>query len=89
MRRLLSLGPPNYAIHELTSQGETVNHLIQPLQGSSGVLLPPGECAMQGEGSVRSWACEGAVCGGSARGSAGLDAVYEEEMVKPLDGMRV
>jgi hypothetical protein len=44
---------------------------------------------MRGEGSVRSWACEGAVCGGAARGSAGLDAVYEEEMVKPLDSMRV
>jgi hypothetical protein len=44
---------------------------------------------MHVEGSVRSWACEGAVCGGTVRGSAGLDAVNEEEMVKPLDSMRV
>jgi hypothetical protein len=54
-----------------------------------GFYSPPGECAMRGEGSVRSWACEGAVGGGAARGSAGIDAVYEEEMVKPLDSMRV
>jgi hypothetical protein len=44
---------------------------------------------MRGEGSVRSVACEGATCGGAAGGSAGLDAVYEEEMMKPLDYMRV
>jgi hypothetical protein len=44
---------------------------------------------MWGEGSVRSRACEGAVCGGAARGSAGFDAVYEEEMMQPLDIMRV
>jgi hypothetical protein len=44
---------------------------------------------MRGEGSVRSWACECAVCGGAARGSGGFDAVYEEEMIQPLDSMRV
>jgi hypothetical protein len=44
---------------------------------------------MRVEGSVRSGACEGAVRGGAAGGNAGLDAVYEEEMMKPLDSMRV
>jgi hypothetical protein len=44
---------------------------------------------MRGEGSVHSGACEGAVCGSAARGSAGFNAVYEEEMVEPLDSMRV
>jgi hypothetical protein len=44
---------------------------------------------VRGEVSVRLGACEGAVCGGAARGSAGFDAVYEEEMIKPLDSMRV
>jgi hypothetical protein len=44
---------------------------------------------MRGEGSVRPRACEGAVCGGAARESAGFEAVYEEEMMKSLDNMRV
>jgi hypothetical protein len=36
---------------------------------------------MLGEDGVQSGACEGAVCGGAARGRAGLDAVYKQEMV--------
>jgi hypothetical protein len=36
---------------------------------------------MRGGGSVQLGACEGAVCGGAARGRAGFDAVYEEEIV--------
>jgi hypothetical protein len=44
---------------------------------------------MQGEDSVQSRACEGAVCGGAARGRAGLDAVYKLEVVQPLDSVRV
>jgi hypothetical protein len=34
-------------------------------------------------------ACEGAMCGGAAGGRAGLDAVYEKEVMQPLDSMRV
>jgi hypothetical protein len=30
---------------------------------------------------VQIGACEGAVCGGAARGRAGYDAVYKEEMM--------
>jgi hypothetical protein len=44
---------------------------------------------MRGEGSVHSGACEGAMCGGAARGRAGFNAVYEEEMMKPLGSMCV
>jgi hypothetical protein len=32
---------------------------------------------MQGEDGVQEGACEGAVCGGAARGRAGFDAVYK------------
>jgi hypothetical protein len=44
---------------------------------------------MRGGGGVQLGACVGAVCGGVARGRAGFDAVYEEEMMQPLDSVRV
>jgi hypothetical protein len=38
---------------------------------------------------VQLGACLGAVCGGAACGSTRFDAVYEKEMMQPLDGVRV
>jgi hypothetical protein len=34
-------------------------------------------------------ACVGAVCGVAASGCAGFDAVYEKEMMQPLDSVRM
>jgi hypothetical protein len=45
---------------------------------------------MWGGGGVHIGACVGAVCGGAASGRAGFDyAVYEKEMMQPLDTVRV
>jgi hypothetical protein len=44
---------------------------------------------MRGGGSLQSWACVGAVCGGAACGRARFDRIYEEEMMQPLDSVRV
>jgi hypothetical protein len=38
---------------------------------------------------VQLGACVGAVCGGVACGRARLDAVYEKEIMQPLDSVRV
>jgi hypothetical protein len=75
----VAVSGPSQLCHtgNLQVRARPLTTLIQPLQGFSGVVLPPGECAMRIEGSVHSGACEGAVCGGAARGSAGFDAIYE------------
>jgi hypothetical protein len=44
---------------------------------------------MRGGGGVQLGACVGAVCGGTASGCAGYDAVNEQEMMQPLDSVRV
>jgi hypothetical protein len=54
-----------------------------------GVVLPPGECDVRGGGIVQSGACVGAVCGGATCGRARFDALYEKEMMQPLDSVRV
>jgi hypothetical protein len=78
MRRLLSLGPPKYATHETyKSRLYRESPKSNLAKGCPGVLLPPGECLMRGGGGVHVGACEGAVCGGAARGRAGFDAVDE------------
>jgi hypothetical protein len=78
MRRLLSLGPPNYAIQETYYSGLDRKPPKSNLsKGVRGFYSPPGEGPMQGEDGVQSGACEGAVCGGSARGRAEFDAVYK------------
>jgi hypothetical protein len=68
---------PTMPYRKLTSQGQTVNHRNPTSPGAFGVLLPPGECAMQGDVGVQLGSCVGAVCGGVARGRAGFDAVYK------------
>jgi hypothetical protein len=44
---------------------------------------------VRGGGGVQSGTCACAVCCGAASGCAGFDAVYEEEMMQPLDSVRV
>jgi hypothetical protein len=44
---------------------------------------------VRGGVGVQLGACVGAVCGGAASGCAGFDAVHEEEMMQPLDNVRV
>jgi hypothetical protein len=69
---------PTMPYMELTSQARPLTTYIQPLQGCSGVLLPPpGSCARRGEGGVHLGACEGAMCKGAVGDRAGFDAVYE------------
>jgi hypothetical protein len=78
MRRLLSVGPPNYATHETYKSGLDREPPEPNLsKGWPGVLLPPGGCLKRGDGGVHAGACEGAVCGCAARGCAGFDAVDE------------
>jgi hypothetical protein len=62
---------------KLTSRGWTVNHRnpTSP-KGVRGFYSPPAECARRGDGGVQLGACEGAVCGGAAKGRTGFDAVY-------------
>jgi hypothetical protein len=90
MRRLLSLGPPNNAIKETYKSGldRYPPNPTSP-KGVWGFVLPPGEDAMRGGGGVQLGACVGAVCGGAASGCAGFDALYEEEIMQPLDSVYV
>jgi hypothetical protein len=77
MRRLLSLGPPNYAIQGTYKSGLDREPTMSNLsKGVRGFYSPPGEGQMRGDGGVHSRACEGAMRGGAAGGRAGLDAVY-------------
>jgi hypothetical protein len=54
-----------------------------------GFTPPPRECVVRDGGGVQSWACKGAKCGGAVCGRARFDAVYEKEMMQPLDNVRV
>jgi hypothetical protein len=73
MRRLLSLGPPNTAIHETYKSGLDRRPPKSNLsKGCSWALLLPGEGSMRGGGGVQVGACVGAVCGGAASGCADL-----------------
>jgi hypothetical protein len=40
-------------------------------------------------GSYQSGSCVGAMSGGAACGRARFDAVYEKEMIQPLDSVQV
>jgi hypothetical protein len=44
---------------------------------------------VRGGGGELSRACVGAVCGSAACGRARFDAVFEKEMMHPLDSVRV
>jgi hypothetical protein len=81
---------PAMLFRKLTSQGSTVNRRnpTSP-KGVGGFLPPPGECALRSGGRVQLGACGGAECGGAACGRAGFDAVYEKEMMQPLDNVCV
>jgi hypothetical protein len=82
MRRLLSLGPPNYSIRGTYKSGLDREAPKSNLSnGGRGFYSPPGRCARRGEGYVHLGACEGAMCGGAAGGRAGLDAVCESEVM--------
>jgi hypothetical protein len=88
MRWLLSLGPPNNAI-----QGTYKSRLDQypPKSNLSerwwGVLLLLWDCAVRGGGNVQLGACVCVLCGVAASGCAGFDAVYEKEMMQPLESV--
>jgi hypothetical protein len=50
---------------------------------------PSGECAAHGDGGCHSGVRVDAVSGGAACGRARFDAVYEKEMVHPLESVQV
>jgi hypothetical protein len=56
---------------------------------SPGSIEPPGEYDVRSGGSVQLGACVGVMCGGAACGRARFDAVYEKEIMLPLDSVRV
>jgi hypothetical protein len=68
---------PTMPYKDLQVRARPLTALIQPLQRVFGGFTPPGECARRGDGCVQLGTCEGALCGGAARGRAGFDAVYK------------
>jgi hypothetical protein len=50
---------------------------------------PPGEYDVREGGSYPPGVCVGAVSGGAACGRRRSDAVYDKEMMQPLDGVKV
>jgi hypothetical protein len=44
---------------------------------------------MLGDGGVQLGACVNVVCGGAASGCAGFGAVNEQQMMQPLDNVRM
>jgi hypothetical protein len=92
LNRLLSLGPPYYAMHETYKLGTDPEPPKPNLSKRSwGFYSPPpgGECVLLGGCGCHSRACMGAVSGGAAYGRARLDTVDTEEIVQPLDSVEV